>query len=86
MRSNLHNSQVHKDKSQTNKLAFKMTTSKTSNRQGSSKLKIKKLKKHGKQNTTVSHVSQSNPTQATIALVVSNRKHAKLVQLKQLLL
>ena len=41
-----------------------------------------KLFKQCKQNTTVSHVSQSNPTQATIALVVSNCKHAKTANLQ----
>ena len=51
-----------------------MTTSKTSTYQESSKLKMQT----GKQSTSVPHVSQPNSTQATIALAVSNSKHAKL--------
>ena len=54
-----------------------MTTSKTSTYQESSKLKMQ-TGKQGKQSTSVPHVSQPHPTQATIALVVSNCKHAKL--------
>ena len=55
---------------------LKMTTSKTSTYQESSKLKMQ-TGKQGKQSTSVPHVSQPNSTQATIALVVSNCKHAK---------
>ena len=78
--------------------AFKMTTHKTSTCQDSSNLKMQ-TGKQGKQNTSVPHFSQPNSTQATIALVVSNCKNAKLpkqantqymlnnqVPLKQLLL